>query len=97
MSKALGRDVARALRDSAAAAGAAIDAAVTVERPWASALFEGTRFTLVLADEAAEFGGWLDTLPEADLPLRGHFVASTEVTDRGTATATVEILAVSEG
>jgi len=97
MSGALGREVAQALRRSAAAAGMTITATVTAERGWASALFEGTRFSLTLASEGAEFDGWLATLPEADLPLRRCFIASAEVIDRTTpGTARVEILAVAE-
>lgn len=93
----IGRAVARAVHRSATAAG--IPAAVSVEgeRDWTSALFEGARVTVrVIADEGP-FDAWLATLPEAELPLTGYFIASAEVTDRPAPDrAIVELLAIAE-
>ncbi|MCC2975541.1 hypothetical protein LK533_02485 [Sphingomonas sp. PL-96] len=48
--------------------------------PWASATFNGARHR-VTAQAAASPGldAWLQCLPEAELPLRGHLVADLTV------------------
>jgi|GEM_PF-1182473 len=98
MSAALGGDVVRTLVRSASGAGVKLAAAVAAERAWASALFEGVRFTLDLASDDAAFGAWLAALPDADLPLRRYFIGSAELTDRPAANmATIELLAIAEG
>lgn len=95
---ALERDVVRFLRRSAGERDIALSATVTRERDWASALFIGTRLTVELAadDDRDIFDQWLADLPDAEMPLRGHFVADAEVTARRAGSATVELLAIEE-
>lgn len=95
MTGALDREVARALQDSAIAAGAEIAVSLMAERDWASALFDGARLTFGVAGSGERFDGWLAALPEAELPLRRHFIASAEVLDRPEPDrVTVELLAI---
>jgi hypothetical protein len=97
MKRGLGEEVVRALLLSAAVSGISISVAISTQRDWASTLFEGTRFTLSVASEDAHFGNWLDSVPDADLPLRRHFVASAEVIERrDLKRATLELLAVED-
>lgn len=59
---------------------------------WSSATFEGARHDLhVAADDEAALARWFAVLPEADLPMRGRFVASCagELSGHG---ATIELL-----
>jgi len=68
---------------------------------WASATFNGARHELTLeAADSSALDAWLDALPEANLPLRGHLVADIVVIKRsraeGIATMTVEALTVEE-
>jgi hypothetical protein len=68
---------------------------------WASATFNGARHELRLeATDSPALEAWLDALPEADLPLRGHLVADIVVTGvtraGGVATMTIEALTVEE-
>jgi hypothetical protein len=68
---------------------------------WASATFNGARHELSLeATDSPALEAWLDALPEADLPLRGHLVADIVVTGvtraGGVATMTIEALTVEE-
>ena len=71
----------RALRRSAAAAGCAVELRHEALTPWASATFTGGQHRIAVLGDA---GGWLATLPEADLPLVGHFVAGCAVEGDGT-------------
>jgi len=94
---ALGHDVARALRRSAEARGIAAAVSIVARREWASALFEGARFTIDVSADDAPLDDWLAALPECDLPLKGYFVAGAEVMEHCLpGRATVEILAVLE-
>ena len=73
----------RALIESAVAAGAtlAIDGSRT--RPWSSATFSGTRHALDVSTPSADrCEQWLDRLPDADLPIRGHLLAGLTVLRR---------------
>ena len=68
---------------------------------WASATFNGARHELSLeATDSAALAAWLDALPEADLPMRGHLVADIVVIGvsraGGVATIRVEALTVEE-
>lgn len=90
----------RRLRIAAEAAGVSIEIAASTSTPWASATFNGARhhltLDLTLAGEEAGFAQWLATLPEADLPLRGHLVADVIVTRTTERAATIEALTVEE-
>jgi hypothetical protein len=66
----------RVLRRSAAAAGCAVELRHESQTPWASATFTGGQHRITVLGDA---GGWLAALPETDLPLVGHFVASCAV------------------
>jgi len=58
---------------------------------WASATFAGARHAITLgADACPALDRWLATLPEAELPLRGHLVADLAVTARRQRQAAVE-------
>ena len=74
------RQLLRVLRRSAAAAGQAVEFRHESLTPWASATFIGGRHRIAVLGDARE---WLATLPEADLPLVGHFVASCAVEGDG--------------
>ncbi|WP_326523174.1 hypothetical protein [Sphingomonas sp.] len=92
----------RALRRSAADAGLAIALSESGSRRWASATFAGSRHLLeIRLSTCPTAGAWLEGLPEADLPLRGHLVADLIVTERrddGAATvAQVEVLTLEDG
>ena len=67
----------RTLRRSAIDAGCAIDLEHEAEIPWASATFVGAQHRVVVTGEAV--GAWLAALPDADLSVRQHFVASVDV------------------
>lgn len=76
----VGARLDRALANAALAAG--LEAAVIDHRsrPWASATFTGTRHAVtLLAKRSPTLGGWVAALPDAELPLRGHLVASLAV------------------
>ncbi|MBB3911049.1 hypothetical protein [Sphingomonas desiccabilis] len=69
--------------------------------PWASATFNGARHRVRLAGKAtAELRAWLQTLPEAELPLRGHLVADLAMlsseADGERLRAEIEVLTVEE-
>ena len=70
----------RALRLSATAAGVDVALEHEAETPWASATFVGAQHRVQVTGEAID--AWLDLLPEADLPVRGHLVASCETVRR---------------
>lgn len=64
-------------------------------RNWATSLFVGERLTVAVAAEDDDpLGAWLATLSEADLPIRGGFVASIEVRARERCRATLDLLLV---
>lgn len=87
----------RRLRIAAEAAGATIAIVESAWTSWASATFNGARHRLTLRSEDGGFGPWLATLPDAELPLRGHLVADLVVTDSpDRSTATIEVLTVEE-
>jgi hypothetical protein len=72
--------LARALLAAARAAGVAIEVERHRSRPWASATFVGARHALTLAGEPAPaLDGWVASLSEAELTLRGHVVVSVAV------------------
>lgn len=64
----------RALKASAVTAGVAVEVADARARPWSSATFTGERVELTLR-VAPEAAAWIAGLGEADLPMRGWFVA----------------------
>lgn len=70
------RRMLRALARSAADAGCAAALSHEGERAWATATFAGARHTVRATGDAAALGRWLAMLPEAELPMHGHFVAS---------------------
>ena len=60
-------------------------------RPWASATFEGERVKIEL--HGVEPGAaWLADLPEAELKVRGHYVADLVVHATGPSTVRIEAL-----
>lgn len=81
--------LSRALVRSAAAAGLRVEVVDPRTRPWSSATFTGERVKLTVRVER-EAGAWLTGLPDADLPMRGRFVASLTVKEVGADTGTVE-------
>ncbi len=72
----------RRLRIAAEAAGATIAITASDWVRWASATFNGARHRVTIAGEGARFEAWMATLPEADLPVRGHLVADLAVAAR---------------
>lgn len=87
----LHRQLLRALARSAGAAGCAAELSHDGETPWASLTFTGARHRVRATGDAAALAGWLATLPEAELPLAGWFVASCAAEVAGGA-ATIELL-----
>ena len=95
--RCLHRDCARLLQTSAASYSLSLSATLIERRPWTSALFIGNRLTIaVTGDDDARLDEWLIALPEIDLPLVGHFVASAEVVERSAGAATLELLVVED-
>lgn len=93
----LERDVIKAVTVSASAAAPGATATLTRSRDWSSSLFSGVRLTVeVNADEDEAFETWLAGLPEAEFAVRGYFVASADLVERSSGTATVEFLLVEE-
>jgi hypothetical protein len=77
-----------------------IDGAESV--PWASATFTGARHRMQLVGALSpSLLQWLEALPEADLPVRGHLVADLALLSAASKgdvlRATIEILTVEEG
>jgi len=76
----------RALKRHAAVDGVALSVERCRLRPWSSATFEGAQLALTLAlVPAGTARDWLEALPEADLPMRGHVAmppAVDEVAER---------------
>jgi hypothetical protein len=81
----------RALSASAEEAGCTPVLTHAAERSWATATFVGARHIVQATAEAAGLARWLAMLPEADLPMRGWFVASCAA-ELGGQTATIELL-----
>jgi hypothetical protein len=76
-----GRDaeaqVARALVAAGTSAGITAGLAELSSRPWASATFSGTQVSAVVtAPRSPSLGRWIADLPEAELPMPGHVLAS---------------------
>ena len=70
-------------------------------RPWASATFVGAQHAVtLLAPRSPGLGCWAAALPDAELPLRGHVVASLAVEriedDGVQVILTVEVLTLEE-
>ncbi|MDB5677238.1 hypothetical protein [Sphingomonas bacterium] len=85
----------RLLRRLAAERSLNVTIDVLGERPWASALFVGTRLTIAVESADDErLDEWLIALPDMDLPLSGHFVASAELVERRANAATIELLLI---
>lgn len=87
----------------ATARGAGIDVAVTAHRsrPWASATFVGAHHVLtLLAPRSSGLGEWIAALPDAEMPMRGHLVASVaidRIEDDGAAvTLVLDVLTLEE-
>lgn len=83
--------LARALCVSANAAGLDAQVVTLRSRSWASATFVGEGVTVRLALEG-DRAAWLVRLSDADLPMRGWFVADLTVTRADAAGATLEAL-----
>jgi hypothetical protein len=82
----------RRLLSVAGAAGLAMTADRPHARPWASATFAGMQVSLVLAaPRSPALGRWVADLPLAELPLRGHLVASVAIDSIEDDGATVRI------
>ena len=92
------RDVVRVLLRDARAHDLPCEADVVARRDWASALFEGARLTIAITGPGGEaFDRWLTLLPEADLPLTGHFVADAGlIAHPEPARAVIELLVIAE-
>ena len=88
----LNAQLERALVRTAADAGIVLAVTATAATPWASVTFTGARhrFTLVVAPSSA-LDGWLASLPEAELRLRGHLVADLAVLATTHATDLIEV------
>ena len=83
------------------AAGVEPAVAAHRSRPWASATFVGAQHTVTLvAPRSPGLGSWVAALPDTDLPVRGHVVASVAVEriedDGAAVTLTVEVLTLEE-
>ena len=89
------RPLLRALARSAVDAGCPVALSHDGERPWATATFAGARHTVSAQGDAAALALWLAMLPEAELPMRGWFVASCAAELIGS-TATIELLVLEE-
>ena len=89
------RDCVRVLRESASGFSLLLGARTIHCRPWASALFIGSRMKIaVQADDDARLDDWLIALSDVELTWSGHFVASAEVIERSANAATIELLVV---
>lgn len=89
----------RALRTLGADFAVRIDSIAA--RPWASATFAGMRHTICLTAPAVPgLRSWLDGLPGADMPLRGHLVADlcvdALVAEDGVLRATLAVLTLED-
>lgn len=85
-------DCLRVLR---ASAPLPLSASVISSRPWASALFVGSRLTIrVEGDDDVRLDEWLIALAEVELSWPGHFVASAEIIERSDCAAIIELLVI---
>lgn len=66
--------LARAIALYARTQGHACRPGEVTTRPWASATFEGEQVSMELYEVDPD-AAWLSELPEADLPIRGYYVA----------------------
>ena len=88
-----GRRLARAIRQSAAAAG--LDALVLSadERPWASNTYTGARHRIVLGIPAGTARyRWLVALEEAELTMRGHIALPPAILSLDDERVTLEVV-----
>jgi hypothetical protein len=91
------RDTIRALVRQAEGKSVTLTATVIARRRWASALFEGVRLTIEAMAPESDFDAWLTALPEAELPLRGHFLADAQLIERQSpGAAIIELLVLAE-
>ncbi|WP_404368245.1 hypothetical protein AB5I39_14380 [Sphingomonas sp. MMS24-J45] len=91
--------VRRAIERDARRVGYAVTLTLEQSTRWASATFVGARHRLSLGGpDDTDFAHWLDALPEANLPIRGHLIADLAIVARhctaGRIAATVEALTV---
>jgi hypothetical protein len=88
----------RALLASAKAHGLAVTFDGTQSTSWESATFSGARHVLRASATTGAIESWLEELPEADLPIRGHLVADLAITaaarDRNAHRFTIAVLTV---
>ena len=94
-----GTALRRAVERDARRAGCVVAIAATEATHWASATFVGARHRLTLdGADGSILDAWLDALPEADLPIRGHLVADLVIVSRhraaGRMAALIEALTV---
>lgn len=76
-----GEQIERALLASAATIGIAAMARSRRSTRWDSATFSGARHVMELdAPGGQMLARWLETLPTADLRLRGHILADLHIT-----------------
>ena len=93
----LERDLIRAVTGSAEQTVPGAAASLVRSRDWSSSLFSGMRLTVeIKADENEAFEIWLADLPEAEIAVRGYFVASADLIERREGVAVVEFLLVEE-
>lgn len=93
----LERDLIKTVADAAGETMPSAAASLVRSRDWSSSLFSGERLTLeITAPENETFETWLADLPEAELRLRGYFVASADLVERSSGIAVVEFLLVEE-
>jgi len=91
------RDLIKTVTESATASMPGAVASLARSRDWSSSLFSGVRLTIEInASEDEMFETWLADLPEAELKVRGYFVASADLVERREAVAVVEFLLVEE-
>ncbi len=91
------RDTIRALTRQAGGKGVTLTMTVIARRRWASALFDGVRLTIEVTAREGNFDAWLESLPEAELHVRGHFLADAELIERQSPDAAiVELLVLAE-
>lgn len=62
-------------------------------RPWASATFTGERMVIAVSGGAG-LHGWIESLAEAELPVRGYYSAELVVTERTGSGAMLEALLI---
>ena len=85
----------RALRRSATAMACDVELIHVAETPWATATFTGARHIVRATGRPEVLSHWLATLPEAEVPVRDHFVASCAAEVVGD-TAMIELLVLEE-